>query len=94
MMARTKDEITKTFGKLEGALSSYGLNIHKNKTKHMEIVLNGTGELVTITIKGRDKIQKFEYLGVTLSSKREEEADNDMRTTKGYNAASKFIQHC
>lgn len=92
LMTRSKTELEKAFSKVEKAASLYGLKINEDKTKYLimkQEAVNGQeySRFVTDNKTYRiEKVNQFEYLGVTVTNKNEEDKEIEKRIIKGSKA--------
>lgn len=97
ILTRSRQELEKTFRKFEEEARKYGLQVNEEKTKFMEMQSEGTEEKEYIKIKSTDreynieKVDNFEYLGVTVTSKSQEENEIDKRILKRNRAVGSLM---
>lgn len=90
IITRTRERLVQALKKLEKAAGEKGLKINEGKTKFMEVG-NGSenkqnGRLEVITERSKysfEKVNTFNYLGVTITNKGEEKAEIQERIAKG-----------
>lgn len=93
LVSRSKKELEKVFWRLEAVAKEYGLNINEGKTKYMERKDKESevqGEFKTSKSGAKtytfEKVNNFEYLGVTITSTCGEEEEITKRVVKGNRA--------
>jgi len=76
LLARSPKALKEIFHKLQNEASLVGLNINKDKTKHMQIKRTGTKDITHLKIDhfAFENVENFNYLGSILN------ADNKMNT--------------
>lgn len=92
LITRSKRDLEVVFGKLETTAKAFGLNINVEKTKYMEMRQDPnetTRETAFRTGSGVfkfEKVDKFNYLGVTVTSRSNETEEIERRLARGSRA--------
>lgn len=101
IVARTLPEMTRAYTELAGAANSYGLQINEEKTKIMPVttsprVIHNLGQNFTIGTENFEVVQEFTYLGSSVNTKNDSNAEIGRRILLGnkcYNALRKQLSN-
>lgn len=94
IITRTKQELITVFKKLEHKAKEYGLTINEQKTKYLKLRNHNEENENGIQIQSNEKayaferVRQFDYLGVTIEDKSEEESEINKRLQSGSRAMS------
>lgn len=89
ILARSIKQLKAAFKRFEEEAKKFGLIINEDKTKYMEMRAEVPEAQKHIVIQAQtnkykfEKVEQFEYLGVTITNKNQEECEIDKRTLKG-----------
>ena len=86
ILANTPNQAETLLHSLEPAVPGIGLHVNAHKTEYM--CFNQTGDISTLDVTSLKMVDKFTYLGSSVSST---EKDTDTRLTKAWTAIDKLL---